>query len=257
MHFILPRRHRRQLLFPPGLLALAGLLWLGCVMLGAHRAQLTLHTVLQLTMPPVSNSDFLWGTMPGMGPRMRYSELPRFRTWHTVEFGRGGALDSLAAREAESAIRELARVWEAVPAHDGLRVRFGPNARYASMIWVLDLMNRYNVKKYFFDLYHPRTETTFYAFNGPLRRQQWSDPLLGPTPAPEMPREAPTAQPADLPLAPAFWVRILNTENWALHASQFNEPWELLGTPEWEAPLLLLALMATLALWRAAWQWRP
>ncbi|AHJ96824.1 hypothetical protein [Hymenobacter swuensis] len=26
----LPRRHRRHLLFPPGLLALAGLLWLGC-----------------------------------------------------------------------------------------------------------------------------------------------------------------------------------------------------------------------------------
>ena len=34
MHFYLPRRHRRQLLFPPGLLALAGLLWLGCVALG-------------------------------------------------------------------------------------------------------------------------------------------------------------------------------------------------------------------------------
>ena len=34
MHFYLPRRHGRQLLFPPGLLALAGLLWLGCVALG-------------------------------------------------------------------------------------------------------------------------------------------------------------------------------------------------------------------------------
>ena len=34
MHLYLPRRHRRQLLFPPGLLTLAGLLWLGCVALG-------------------------------------------------------------------------------------------------------------------------------------------------------------------------------------------------------------------------------
>jgi hypothetical protein len=32
----LPRRHRRPLLFPPGLLALAWLLWLGCVALLPH-----------------------------------------------------------------------------------------------------------------------------------------------------------------------------------------------------------------------------
>ena len=32
--FYLPRRHRRKLLFPPGLLAMAGLLWLGRVAVG-------------------------------------------------------------------------------------------------------------------------------------------------------------------------------------------------------------------------------
>ena len=34
MPFYLPRRYRRKLLFPPSLLALAGLLWLGCVAVG-------------------------------------------------------------------------------------------------------------------------------------------------------------------------------------------------------------------------------
>ena len=34
MAFYLPRRHRRKLLFPTGLLALAELRWLGCVAVG-------------------------------------------------------------------------------------------------------------------------------------------------------------------------------------------------------------------------------
>lgn len=49
MHFYLPRRHRRPLLFPPGLLALAELLWLGCVALGRWEPALRLHNVVQLT----------------------------------------------------------------------------------------------------------------------------------------------------------------------------------------------------------------
>jgi len=51
MPFYLPRRHRRPLLFPPGLLALTGLLWLGCVALGRWEPALRLHNVVQLTMP--------------------------------------------------------------------------------------------------------------------------------------------------------------------------------------------------------------
>ena len=49
MHFYLPRRHCRRLLFPPGLLALAGLLWLGCVYI-TQNVRLKPFPVLQLTM---------------------------------------------------------------------------------------------------------------------------------------------------------------------------------------------------------------
>lgn len=57
MHFYLPRRHRRYLLFPPGLLALAGLLWLGCVALGPWQEALKLKSVMQLTMPSLYPHD--------------------------------------------------------------------------------------------------------------------------------------------------------------------------------------------------------
>ena len=50
MHSYLPRRRRRPLLFPPGLLALAGLLWLGCVQLGSNPRAIR-HAVLELPMP--------------------------------------------------------------------------------------------------------------------------------------------------------------------------------------------------------------
>ncbi|MBF9224058.1 hypothetical protein [Hymenobacter ruricola] len=243
----LPRRHRRQLLLPPGLLALAGLLCLGCALLGGHPEQLKRRSVMQLTMPPRPDSDFLWGKMQYGGPHLRYSQLPYFRQWRTVEFGGGGLLDTLATRQLKAEINDLAAGWQTRPLHDGLRVRFGSRARYASLVLVLDLMNRYGVKKYFLDVYHPRTGSTFYAFDGGIQRRYWRDSWFRPLAlVAETKAETEALAPVSLPL----WVRMSSAENWAPDVSQLAESWELLQAPEWRGPALLLALLGVLTVWR-------
>ena len=247
MHFHLPRRHRRQLLLPPGLLALAGLLWLGSMALGSHPRQLKLRNVMQLTLPPRPDSDFLWGGVPHYGPYLRYSQLATFRTWHTVEFGQSRAADSAASRRLAATVRTLSRGWESNPSLDGLRVYFGPQARYSSLVRVLDLMEQYNVRKYFLDLHHPRSRPSFYAFSGGLSRQRWTDPLLRPAAPPE-PAAAPET-PAAAASAP-LWARMAVAENWFLPTDQFTQSWARLAEPGWEAPLALLACIGALAIWR-------
>ena len=60
MHFYLPRRHRRRLLLPPGWVALAGLLLLGCLALRPWQERLKRQVVLELTMPPLNKSGTIW-----------------------------------------------------------------------------------------------------------------------------------------------------------------------------------------------------
>ncbi|MFD2720522.1 hypothetical protein ACFST9_17510 [Hymenobacter monticola] len=247
MHFHLPRRHCRPLLLPPGLLALAGLLWLGSVAVTQHPRQLKLRNVMQLTMPPRSDSDLLWGGMPHYGPYLRYSQLAYFRTWHTIEFGHSRSADSVAGHRLKTTIRTLSRGWESDPGRDGLRVYFGERARYSSLVLVLDLMAQYNVKKYFLDLHHPSSRPTLYAFSGGLARQRWADPLLRPAipPEPKNDIEPPVA------LTPApLWKRMTVAENWRINTDHITGSWALLAEPGWEAPLALFACIGALAIWR-------
>ncbi|SHK86727.1 hypothetical protein [Hymenobacter psychrotolerans] len=58
----LPRR-RRPLLFPPGLLALAWLLWLGCVALPQMRGMEKPQVIMQVTMRPLHTSEY-WQFFP-------------------------------------------------------------------------------------------------------------------------------------------------------------------------------------------------
>ena len=52
IHLPYPRRTRRRLLLPPGLLALAWLLWLGCVAVPQLRG-MKRQTVMQISIPPL------------------------------------------------------------------------------------------------------------------------------------------------------------------------------------------------------------
>ncbi|WP_210518917.1 hypothetical protein [Hymenobacter terricola] len=255
MHLHLPRRHRRKLLFPPGLLALAGLLWLGCVALSSHPEQLKRHSVMQLTMPPLSSSDIIWPMPHAYGyahrePQLRYSTLPHLRTWFTVEFGQGPALDNRAAHEIKMALRSLALGSDDLPTSNGLRVVFGAHARYASLVLVLDLMNQHNIRKYFFDARDFRNRTSFYAFNGSLHRQRWTDPLLSTPPSPPAALDELLLPPAPLP-QPDLWSRLTAT-NWWPQTQQLSKSWQLLARPEWSWVLHFLMLLTACSAWRSA-----
>ena len=161
MHFYLLRRYRRRRLFPPGLLALAGLLWLGCVQAGAWREQLKRSSVLQLTMPkPRSPKDAAlfptvrWGVPDPDTLRAQY-------TWHeaalTGERNRAGRQHHRIAARLRAIMADTL--------HAGaLRVRIAPQARYADMVFLLDLMDREGVAKYWLDI--TRKPTTFYVIHG-------------------------------------------------------------------------------------------
>ena len=107
MHFHLPRRHRRRLLLPPGLLALAGLLLLGCLALRPWQERLGRKVVMQLTMPPINESRTIWpveyfeacDSLLLKEPKLSYSNVLTYRSWTTISFGRGQCLDTLAIHE--------------------------------------------------------------------------------------------------------------------------------------------------------------
>ena len=175
MSFHLPRRHRRRLLLPPGLVALAGLLLLGCLALRPWQEWLTRRSVIELNMMPRPVSDQLW-PRPDLspdclwpksnGPKLRSSNLANFRNWTTFEFGLDKKVNALRTRQIDSMLSSIGPNpnWE----NNGLRISFGPGAHYDSIVGTLNLMNRHRVSQYFIDIYH--TPVTLYTFT--MKRQQ-------------------------------------------------------------------------------------
>lgn len=240
----LPYHHRHRRLLPPGMLALAGLLWLGGTTL--HRwMPLSRQCVLQLTVPPRPKSDFIW-PMSGeelLGrqaePVWRYSRLAHFRHWSTLKLGQSRWSDSLAVRRMEGVVRTMAAEEDATDT--GLRIYFGPRARYASLVQTLNLMQRYNIKKYMLDLHHG--PATFYAFTGDSRprRPRWQRPLRTPFPARKM-----TGSGVPTALAPtiSWWTRRIRLDTWPPAMPAYRE---LLTATAWQMPLALLSLMLAIA----------
>ena len=175
MHFYLPRRHRRRLLLPPGLVALAGLLLLGCLALRPWQERLTQLTVIELNMMPRPNSDILWPRLdlsPGCawpktnGPMLRSSNLAHYRDWTTLRFDSNQTANVFTVLQIETALCGMGPnpKWR----NNGLRIYFDPGARYSSVIETLDLMRRYRVSQYFIDIYH--SPMVLYAFT--MEKQQ-------------------------------------------------------------------------------------
>ena len=152
MPFHLLRRHRRPLLLPPGVLALAGLLLVGCLALRPWQAQLTRPTTLQLTMPVRHGNSIVSNVFEP-------EKLTRFREWHDTYLN--GSRDG-DTRRARGIVRQAARM-QAAPLRDQrLRVQLGPHATYSELVFLLNTMNRFNIKKYVLDINHG--PTIFYAF---------------------------------------------------------------------------------------------
>lgn len=158
MHFYLPRRHRRQLLFPPGLLGLAGLLWLGCVVIGQWQEQLKRKVVMQLSMPllhPPQDSAHEDEEYNVFSP----DRLTPFSAWHDTYFNGLNKNDSTSATRLTCKAANM----QADPLLDQrIRVRFGPRAKYAELVFVLNTMLKYRISRYALDIRH--TPTTLYAF---------------------------------------------------------------------------------------------
>ncbi|NVO84139.1 hypothetical protein [Hymenobacter terrestris] len=148
----LPRRHRRRLLLPPGLLALAWLLWLGCVALPQVRGVVPQH-VMEVGFPPLHKN--LWGYPVDAS----LQEIAAFRPWQTLAVTGNLFEDYFSLRNAQAFFRHL----EADPNHNrGLQVRIGQEASYSSLIQLLDWCNVYDMKRYWVDIRHE--PTTLYTF---------------------------------------------------------------------------------------------
>ena len=238
MHFHLPRRHRRRLLLPPGLLALAGLLLLGCLALRPWQERLTRRSVLQLTMPvpprpansrPVGNPAIRW-YLPTV------AEATVMRPWHTAYFT--GRTNNDVSEQRRIAAMTHAILIDSLNSN-GIRVRFAQKARYEQLVFLLNLMEKEGFRKYWIDFYH--SPITFYALTDAYKpiTEFNSRILCG---------GVITFPPPPPPLKP-FWVRFDDwiTEFWSFH-------WLLpLERPEWRAPLVLLALLFLLSFRRLMW----
>ena len=257
----LPRHRRRPLLFPVGVLALAGLLWLSGATLPRWGSVFYRQSVMQLTMLPRPTSDLIWPRTPeerAFLPRpvfvLRYSQLPAFRDWSTFKLGVSRRADSLTLRRMEAVVATIAAE-NSADNSTGLRVYFGPGTRYISLIATLSLMNQYGIKKYMLDIYHQTT--TFYAFGGgpgPQRRHHgyhtWRPYAQTHFSVRQSARIATDTQ---LPPAVSWWTIKLRLDNWlAPPPTTLNE---LLATPAWQALLLLVLLMLAFLVYRIATTW--
>ena len=153
MHLHLPHRYRRRLLLPLGLLALAGLLLVGCLALRPWQERLTRRSTMQLTMPTLQarHSALAYFFEP--------EKLPEFHEWYDSYLD--GSQSGDAWRTA--GITGQAAAMRATPSRDQrLRVRLGPQATFAELVFLLNTMARFNIKKYAFDI--RKEPITFYAF---------------------------------------------------------------------------------------------
>ncbi|QIX62835.1 hypothetical protein HER32_17305 [Hymenobacter sp. BT18] len=151
----LPRRHRRRLFFPPGLLALAWLLWLGCVEWRNSLITRPYFNVLPSTFPSLYGSDF---TVPKYAPPTYLSEyqLAYFKSWQTVIITGNLWNEFFEVHRTKNIISQLSD-----KNNKGLIVHFERKAKYSSFIHVIDYLQQ-NSCSYWIDIRHD--PTTIYAF---------------------------------------------------------------------------------------------
>ena len=151
----LPRRHRRRLLLPPGLLALAWLLWLGCVTVpqlrGMHK-----QTVMQITMPPLPGSGLSnWSYPVDASPQ----EIECFRPWHDFNLTGNVWPDYFALRAVHQSYGQL---HDNPDDENGIRIMLGPASTYGQLVQLIDWAGQFNFKRYWLDI--KRQPTVFYLY---------------------------------------------------------------------------------------------
>jgi hypothetical protein len=146
----IPRRHRRKLLLPPGLLALAFLLLVGCGILKAQ-ARIRSYAVLQLTTPN------LCGQLNSVLKTVCISpanELEQENRFCTISFTGNSVNDDSNMRFLQHQLYIRHTTADSVAFEKGLAIRFHDKSRYASFISVLDTLAQ-TKRKWFFHTYAP------------------------------------------------------------------------------------------------------
>ena len=243
MHFYLPRRYRRPLFFPPGLLALAGLLWLGCMAVSTHSERLNQRVVMQLTMPPMrSTPDSPWyGASSPVS--LSAQKLNAFRPWHTVQLVGYAGVDLPAKAALAGRIRSIL----ADSAHvGGVRIEFASTAHYKDFIYALDLLSREKARRYWLDIKHK--PTTLYTFTEIRLRSDPTEFICGN----QYSSRRFSSPIQSLP----FWTRF---DDWVTSFWDFSwlRTWlQPLQTPDWRASVWLLAVIGAVSSWRITQTWR-
>ncbi|UOQ55583.1 hypothetical protein [Hymenobacter cellulosivorans] len=232
------RRHRRQLLFPPGLLALAFLLLLGCWVVGRQAEWLKQHYVLEVTAMPLAADQALSNLAPEL--YQTPAELENFRPWQTVHLTGNAQQDALATSRAKYIARQL----RAAPDQDqGLRIRFADATDYKSLVQLIDYIRVLGLQKYFLD--SRQGMVTLYAFT--------SKPQLGTYYSHDLKFVPFSPGPCLLPEAPApFWSWLGD------YLSKLFSPdtYQPLLLPDWRHSLYLLLLLGLISFGRLFRQWR-
>jgi hypothetical protein len=145
----LPRRHRRRLLFPPGLLALAGLLWLGCM--AVPKMVGPTQYMKEISFFSLQAPAFPFGGFPTS------QEVEDFGPWKSITLSNSPWAEYFDMKIVESASLSLA---EEQAEHRALRVYFNEFTSYNTFIGLCDLCSRLGIKRYWVDWRkHP------YSFN--------------------------------------------------------------------------------------------
>ncbi|MBC6607416.1 hypothetical protein H8B13_11355 [Hymenobacter sp. BT188] len=155
----IPRRHRRKLLLPPGLLALAFLLLLGCGVIAPivkERTKAVLQmTTLKLHPPTDEHERKYW---------LSNQELVSMRKWTNFQITGNTFCDWYSWQLARQNILSFHNSADSVR---GTRIHFGENAKYEYMIKALSYLNEIGVRKYTLDMRTP--VTTLYVLEVPQR----------------------------------------------------------------------------------------
>ncbi len=230
MHFYLLRRHRHHLLLPPGWVALAGLLLLGYLALRPWQERLTRRCALQLTMPIRPRPGDSKSIVKNFAPNL--DTLRKYYSWYQTHLSGNPDQDSLLQEQFVLALHRI----EADTLHGGvLSIQLGANARYANLVFLLDLMLRENVTRYWLDI--TRQPTMFYILRPAY--QPHAVPLL-------MCGTNEYVTHLQIPKQRAFGVQL---DEWVTAFWQFQwlkQLWQPLKLPEWRAPLALLVLLCLL-----------
>jgi hypothetical protein len=147
MHIL--RRHCRPLLFPPGLLALAFLLLLGCGVIRQHAKSLKRSYVLSVeASSPTPLHLFSPLFIPRKPAQMTPEEVAQFRRWQTITFTGSTWPDYFSVRQVQSATRHLRDDFDY---DSGLRILFTPHANLNKIAQVLSCFYQVGGNKYWLD----------------------------------------------------------------------------------------------------------